>query len=129
MTGRTRECSEGIQAGRLRKATQFHDAAVVVDDAPDAAVNLFVLAGIAAADVICCSRLGVHATGESHNEAIALLKKAEPDMAKHLGTLLNMKSKVAYTHQSVTPGDHKKASRAASTLLEAAPRVTRRSGD
>jgi hypothetical protein len=49
-------------------------------------------------------------------------------MAKHLRALLNMKSKVAYTHQSVTPGDHQKASRAALTLLEAAGRVTRRAG-
>jgi hypothetical protein len=57
------------------------------------------------------------------------LKRAEPDMAKHLRALLNMKSKVAYTHQSVTPDDHKKASRAASSLLEAARRVARRAGN
>ena len=76
-----------------------NDAAVVGDDAPDAAVNLFVLAGIAAADVICCSRLGVHATGESHNEAIALLKKAEPDMAKHLRAFTPVETAAYIAHR------------------------------
>jgi hypothetical protein len=40
--------------GRLKKATQFLDAAIVIDDEmSDAAVTLLVNAGIAAADVIC----------------------------------------------------------------------------
>ena len=125
MTARTRQCTKGVQAGRLKKATEFHDAAVLVEDvAPNAAVDLLVDAGIAAADVICCFRLGVHAAGESHNEAIALLEKAERDIAKHLRTLLNLKSKVAYSHQSVTTDDRKKASRAALNLVEAARRIT-----
>jgi hypothetical protein len=125
MTGLTRQCPEGVRAGRLKKAIEFHDAAVLVEDvAPNAAVDLLVDAGIAAADVICCFRLGVHAADENHNKAIALLEKAERDMAKHLRTLLTLKNKVAYTHQSVTTDDHKKASRAASNLVEAARRIT-----
>jgi hypothetical protein len=107
------------------KATEFYDAAVLVEDVgPNAAVDLWVDAGIAAADAICCFRLGVYATGENHNEAIALLEKAEPDMAKHLRTLLNLKSKVAYSHQSVTGDDRKKAGRAALNLVEGARRIT-----
>ncbi len=126
MTGRTKKCSEAIQAGRLKKATEFHDAAALVEDlAPNAAVDLFVVAGIAAADVICCRRLGIYATGDNHNEAIDLLEKAQPDVAKYLRTLLSMKSKVAYTHQSVSSDDHKKASRAASNLVEAARRIAK----
>jgi hypothetical protein len=126
MTGRTRNCSASIQAGRLRKATEFHDAAVLVEEiAPNAAVDLFVDAGIAAADVICCARLGAYAAGESHSEAVALLEKAEPGMAKHLRTLLGLKSKVAYTHQPVTAGERTKASRAASHLVEAARRIAK----
>ncbi|UGT91976.1 hypothetical protein [Mycobacterium ostraviense] len=78
MTGRTRKSSDAFQAGRLKKATEFHDAAVLVENiAPNAAVDLFVDAGIAAADVICCTRLGIYATGENHNEAVALLEKAQ----------------------------------------------------
>lgn len=123
MTARTRKCSGAVQAGRLTKATEFYDAAALVEDvAPNAAVNLFVNAGIASADVICCARLGIYATGESHNEAIDLLEKAEHSAARYLRTLLGMKSKVAYTHQSVSSDDLKKASRAASKLLETARR-------
>ena len=126
MTGRTRECSEHIRAGRLNKATEFHQAAVLVEDvAPNAAVHLFVDAGIAAADVICCSRLGVYAAGENHAEAVALLEKAEPVQAKYLRALLNLKSKVAYTHQSVTRDERKKAGRAAENLVEAARRIAK----
>lgn len=126
MTGRTRQCPEAVRAGRLKKAIEFHDAAMLVEDvAPNAAADLLIDSGIAAADAICCSRLGVYSSGESHNEAIALLENAEPDVAKHLRTLLNLKSKVAYSHRPVTTDDHKKASRAASNLVEAARRVTR----
>lgn len=124
MTRRARQCSEAVRVGRLKKATEFHDAAVLIeDDAPNAAVDLFVDAGIAPADAICCCRLGVYSAGESHNEAITLLEKAERDVARHLQTLLNLKSKVAYSHQPVTTDDRKKASRAALKLVEAARRV------
>jgi hypothetical protein len=126
MTARTRECSEVIRAGRLTKAKEFYAAAVLVENAaPNASVDLFVDAGIAAADVIYCSRLGVYAAGENHNEAVALLEGAEPGVAKYLRTLLNLKSKVAYTHQSATTDERKKASRAAENLVEAASRITK----
>jgi hypothetical protein len=112
--------------GGLKKAKEFYTTAVLVENAtPNASVGLFVDAGIAAADVICCSRLGVYAAGENHNEAVALLEKAEPSAAKYLRTLLNLKSKVAYTHQSVTTDERKKAGRAAENLVEAASRITK----
>ena len=68
------------------------------DPAPrpsDAAVSLLVNAGIAAADVICGVRLGIYAAGENHNEAVALLAKADAGAEKHLRTLLNVKSRRA----------------------------------
>ncbi|WP_204081160.1 hypothetical protein [Mycobacterium riyadhense] len=126
MTGRTRKSSDAVQAGRLNKATEFHDAATLIEDhAPNAAVDLFVDAGIAAADVICCSKLGEYSISENYSDAIALLAKAQPDVAKYLRALLNVKSKVACTHQSVSSDDHKKASRAASNLVEAARRIAK----
>lgn len=124
MTGRTKTCSETIRLGRLKKATEFFDAALhIEDEAPDASMNLFVLAGIAAADVVCCARLGKYAVGENHNEAVSLLAQSEPKMEKHLRTLLNVKSKVAYTHRSATTDERKKARRAAEALVEAARRT------
>jgi hypothetical protein len=126
LTGRTKKSSAGFPDGRLSKATEFHDAGTLIEDnMPNAAVDLFVDAGIAAADVICASKLGEYAIGENHNEAIALLGKAEPDAAKYLRTLLNMKSKVAYSHQSVSSDDRKKASRAATKLVESARRIAK----
>ncbi|BBX94776.1 hypothetical protein MLAC_00700 [Mycobacterium lacus] len=98
---------------------------MIEDDAPNAAVDFFVDARIAAADVICGTKLGEYATGENHNEAIALLAKAQPDVAGHLRALLNLKSKVACTHQSVCSDARKKASRAASQLVEAARRIAK----
>jgi len=110
--------------GRLKKATQFLDAAIVIDDEmSDAAVTLLVNAGIAAVDVICGVRLGKYAAGENHNQAVALLGQAEPDMEKHLRSLLNVKSKVAYTHRSATSAECTKSRRAAEALVEAARRI------
>jgi hypothetical protein len=109
----------------MKKATEFHDAAVrIEDEMPDASINLFVLAGIAAADVICCSQLGKYAVGQEHHEAVSLLGQAEREMEKYLRTLLSVKSKVAYTHRSATADERKKAGRAAEALLEAARRTS-----
>ena|ERR1700730_16472783 len=124
MAERTRTSTEAIRPGRLKKATQFLDAAIVVDDEmPDVSVSLLVNAGIAAADVICGARLGVYAAGESHSEAVALLGRADSGLEKHLRTLLNVKSKVAYTHQSATSDERTKSRRAAEALVEAARRI------
>lgn len=61
------KCSEQVRAGRLENAKQFLRAAELVkefsdeDEIADAYVTLCVHAGIAAADVICCARLGRYA--------------------------------------------------------------------
>jgi hypothetical protein len=124
LSRRTRPSSEAVRRGRLQKATEFFDAAIVLDEEmSDASVTLLVNAGIAAADVICGARLGKYAAGENHSDAVALLGQAEPGMEKHLRTLLSVKSKVAYTHQSATSGERKKSIRAAEALVEAARRT------
>lgn len=86
-------------------------------------MTLLVNAGIAAADAICGVRLGKYAVGENHNLAVALLGQAEPGVEKHLRTLLNVKSKVAYTHQSATSNERKRSRRAAEALVETARRI------
>ncbi len=82
---RTQPCTQSTHAGRRRKARQFWDAASVVRgladeaaDVADAYVTLLVHAGIAASDVICCARLGEHAQGDNHVEAVALLAPLTP---------------------------------------------------
>jgi hypothetical protein len=65
----TKHCTASARTGRMAKARQFLVAAetiaTVIDDQEiaDAFVTLCVHAGIAAADVICCARLGVYHSG------------------------------------------------------------------
>ena len=64
----TRGCNSAVTAGRLSKAIEFLDAAESLEESkPNAAGDLFVDAGIAASDVLCCIRLGIHSSSGSHN--------------------------------------------------------------
>lgn len=115
----------------MHKANQFIEAADIIreladehEDVTDAYVTLCVHAGIAAADVICCASLGEHAQGENHDEAIRLLANADKDGAKHLRTLLKLKTKAGYSHTSATADEFKRAGRAAEMLVETARRAT-----
>jgi hypothetical protein len=90
--------------------------------------DLFVDAGIAASDVICCVRLGVHSSSGNHSEAVTLLATADKGSEKHLSTLLGLKNKAAYTHQALSTAERKKMNRAASNLVEAAKRAVASAG-
>ncbi len=119
-----RDCDSAVTAGRLSKANEFFDAADQLgEEMPNAAGDLYVDAGIAAADVICCVRLGVHSNTGNHNEAVALLKKADSGSERHLNTLLNLKNKAAYTHQDLSSAELKKMNRAAEHLVGTAKRI------
>ncbi|OPX05982.1 hypothetical protein [Mycobacterium sp. AT1] len=123
MTGQ-RDCDSTVTSGRMDKATEFLDLAAFAEDThPTAAAHLYVDAGIAAADVICCVRLGMHSNTGSHSEARALLKKAESGSERHLATLPSLKNKAAYTHEPISPAECKKMNRAAGHLVEAAKRA------
>lgn len=127
---RTSPCTPDVRQGRLRKAVEFLDAATLIavpaDEeaaSTDAFVTLCIQAGIAASDVICCARLGKHAQGQDHNEAVTLLSQANSESAKHLRVLLGMKTKAAYSHTGISTADAKRAGRAAEALVETARRV------
>lgn len=129
---RTRPCNAAIVRGRMHKANQFMEAADMVReladenaDLADAYVTVCVHAGIAASDVLCCAALGEYAQGENHDEAVGLLARADKDAAKHLRTLLTLKTKAGYSHTPATAGEVKRAGRAAQALAEAARRVAR----
>lgn len=128
MTPKAEDAS--FRTGRLKKAREFADAAALFFDSTsgnaelaDAYVTLAVHAGIAASDVICAARLGEYSASESHAAALTMLRKADPDAAKHLGRLLAMKTKAGYAHRSVSAHDAKAADRAHKALLEAAERI------
>ena len=129
MTSRTRRCDKATRAGRLRKAEQFADAYGLVRDfagedgeldVADAAVTLAVHAGIAAADVICCARLGKYAQGDNHGEALALLRSAAPDVERDLSTLLTMKTRAGYSADPANRDMLVRAGRAMNRLMDEA---------
>lgn len=125
-----RTCTPAIVTGRLRKAEQFADAFTTVlefadepGDVSDACATLAVHAGIAAADVICCRAVGRHHQGEDHRGAIDLLAQFDTGLARHLKTLLDLKTLAGYSHDPITLSALKKAGRAMTALVDAARRV------
>jgi hypothetical protein len=123
----TRKCTASDAAGRLEKARQFLDAADAIDvaienggDLSDAYVTLCVHAGIAAADALCCARLGVHATGPDHSASAALLGRIDKSLAKNLQRLLGLKTKAGYSSAPSSATDRRMAGRTAARLVEAA---------
>jgi len=123
------KCGESDRRGRLNKAKQFLAAAEIIetiaddDDLLDAHITLCVHAGIAAADAICCARLGVHAQGQNHNEAVGLLEQVDPTLAKELSKLLAMKTKAGYSSTPSTAANRKSVARSANHLVAAAEKL------
>ena len=79
-------------------------------------VSVYILAGIAAADAICCRALGRHAQGDNHAEAVAMVRSVQPDggeLALALGALLGMKTKAGYGQEPVSAHDKVRAPRRA----------------
>lgn len=124
-----KKCTASIRAGRLAKSQQFllgaKTIAAIIDDEAiaDAYVTLCVHAGIAAADVICCAKLGVHNNSESHNAAVSLLAKVNGKLARNLETLLKMKTQSGYGSVLTGATEQKRAGRAATFLVQAAELV------
>lgn len=113
MTPRLRRMTRAEALTRKQHALAFLTAADLVtdlgDDAGVAAIgntvgSLAVLAGIAASDAICGAVLGERAAGESHTEAIALLRRASPDtnFAAQLRRLIDSKTEVQYSPALIT---------------------------
>lgn len=120
------QCPPEVRRGRKKKAIDFLNSAQALDivvntaDGTDSCVQLCILAGIAAADVICCAKLGHHSQGDDHNSAVALLRSVDKASANHLATLLNMKTRSGYTHKEALANDRNRAIRAATVLVEEA---------
>ena len=124
----TVECGPGHADGRRRKMEIFVDAIDTLmllespdnPDVTDAVVSLRVTAGIVAADVICCTRLGGHSTSTNHGDAVALLKPVDATLANHLRRLLQMKPKAQYGALAVSARELKTSARAVEVLVAAA---------
>lgn len=130
-SSRTRPCGPHDAAQRYDQAKAFAELAELdpeSDDGPtrSAAVSNAVLAGIAAADSICCRRLGHHPAGDDHQQAIALVEEAGDvgrEAKGHLETLLSIKHKAQYEQADPTVPEAKRAIRAMRSILELAARA------
>jgi hypothetical protein len=120
-------CTAATIAGRWAKAIEFFESAEDEREGhPERAnawVTAYILAGVAAADVICCRGLGRHAQGDNHAEAVSLLRSIRPDgneLGAALAALLAIKTKAGYDERGVSAEDQARAPRRAKQLLDAA---------
>jgi hypothetical protein len=129
-----KKCDAGVSSGRLKRARAFLEAAALVGDLIEgdddaeaelsaALVTLWVHAGIAAADVICCVRLGRHHDGENHQGAVKLLRAADKGHDIALDRLLKLKTPAGYGHRLVSGKDRTQARRAAERLVQRAEEI------
>ena len=112
--------------GRQRTARAYLDVAELVLAEPSreeylsVAAGLAVLAGIAASDALCGTRLGKRHRGEDHRGALELLAHATPDgrdLANQLGRLLDVKDAAHYGVVVVSATKARSAVRAAAQLV------------
>ena len=127
-TGRRKPCDLTHARARLSKARQFLAlAAVAADDDSlrSAEASNLIEAGIAAADVICCVRLGERSSDGNHRSAVALLSETDAEASKRLQTLLSMKSGVQYGTDDPSAATLTAARRASGALVAAAEDAVR----
>ncbi|GAA1469937.1 hypothetical protein [Microbacterium thalassium] len=123
---RTVTCSPVERAGRQARAEEFWQSAEdlrELDDGSNAVLSLYVLAGIAASDVVCCARLGEYSKSENHADAIGLLRRADPSLVPPLQRLLSRKSESAYGVAPMSATRVTEARSAADKLVRAARRL------
>lgn len=136
MANRTRTITRAEVVTRQRNAHAFVDAAeLVLDLGADAGIadlgntvgSLAVLAGIAAGDAICGATLGRRAAGESHGEAVTLLRQSEPGkrLAASLSRLLDSKSEVQYAATIMTSSRARDLLKIAERLVDGMDEIVR----
>jgi uncharacterized membrane protein YccC len=127
-TGREKTCSDATAYARMRQAEAFAVLARLYpnsDNGParSAAVSNAVLAAIAAADAICCKRLGRHSSDTNHDHVLVLLRhcgKVGEDAATTLQALLALKNKAQYQDSDPAIGETKRALRSMEKVLRLA---------
>lgn len=132
---RTAICSAADARARLGTAQAYLEVARQVLQEPsqgeylNVVAGVAVLAGIAAADAICGTRLGRIHRGDDHLGAQDLLRQATPDgtqLATQLGRLLSLKAAAHYGVQVVSSRQATDATKWAARLVERARQETER---
>ena len=119
---RTAKCNGKDANLRLKAAKAYLEVAELIleddrDEFASVATGNAVLAGIAAADALCCKGMGKRARGRDHRQAAELVKEASAKGPRHrtlLLQLLELKDEAHYGFE-VSAG---KASRAVTAARE-----------
>jgi hypothetical protein len=121
--GRRKPCDVTDARARLAKAEQFLTVAELAQTDPgvrSAETSLLVDAGIAAADAICCVRLGQRSADGNHAAAVELVASVDIEAAKRLRTLLSIKSLAQYDTDDPSAQKLTAVRRAAQALVASA---------
>lgn len=118
-----RPCDAREARARLGKAENFLQVAqAALGSNNDPAASDAVLAGIAAADAVCCHRLGRRSAGDDHGEALSLLRQADHTLESSLRRLLGSKHRAQYDARPISEGEAEQAVKRAGRLVDAARR-------
>jgi len=131
---RTAVCNAREANQRLMSARAYLEAAELIleDDRQEyagVAAGNAVLAGIAAADAICCKGLRKYFRGEDHRQAVELLASAShdgPTNKKALIRLLDLKDAAHYGFGDFSRANARKAVKLARELLNSAEALFQR---
>jgi hypothetical protein len=108
---------------RLYLDVAEHTATQEGDEGRNVAAANAVLAAVAAADALCCLRLGRYSRGQAHQEAAALLRTLKPNgaqLARDLTAALGVKDAAHYGTVFLSATRLRSTLRAATRLVEAA---------
>lgn len=123
--GTVSTCGRTQAKNRLDVAKQYQELAHLKSDedtgaARNAAAGNAVLAGIAAADAICCLRLGQRSSSSDHTDAIALLAKVDKKLAQDFSILIGDKPTSHYGDSFIGTQSLKRCLRAMDHLVQVA---------
>lgn len=126
--GKSSVCGKGTAQSRLNVAREYQALAhsklnVETGAVRNAMAGNAILAGIAAADAICCIRLGERSTSSDHSDAVLFLAKVNPVLAQKLSTLIGSKPTSHYGENFIGIETLKSCLRAMDQLVLAATKA------
>lgn len=112
---------------RLALGEAYLDRALLGDQTDDtertASVGIACTAAIAFADAICLNAVQQRSAGDNHGAAIDLLRTVDATAARHLGTLLALKTQTQYGSTTISTEKAARAMRAVEHLAARAREI------
>lgn len=127
--GKSASCGKSEARTRLSHAEKFLEVAELVEGealsgiepaSASVAAALAILAGIAASDSACCSKLGLRSRGDDHQQAQEFLRRivGGEKAASHLSELISKKDTAHYGVINISQAELKVLMRKAKSMVE-----------